>query len=233
MLQHPNTVPVYELSRDSKQHYYFTMKLVEGPTLREILEQQQRDHSKQSTEWPLDRMLDIVLQVANALNYAHNHGVVHRDIKPSNILVGSFGEVLLLDWGLAKVWDMPDEDLKRKPELEPQLTLTQQGGLEATPLYMSPEQVEESVDIDHRTDIYSLGAVLYEVLTLECMAWGNTMDELLKHTQFDDPVPPQERSPHRNISTELSDLCMACVKKNPDDRLQSIGELTDRLEALS
>ena len=230
MLQHPNTVPVYELSRDNKQHYYFMMKLVEGRTLREILNEQQQDLTKASTTWPLERLVDVVVQVGYALDYAHNHGVVHRDIKPSNILVGPFGEVLLLDWGLAKVWEMPDDDLKRKPEMEPTLSLTQQGGFEATPLYMSPEQVSESIDIDHRTDIYSLGAVLYEVLTLESMAWGNTMDELLQHTQFDDPSPPLEKSPSRKITQDLSDTCMACVAKSPDDRIGSIAELLSRLK---
>lgn len=230
MLQHPNTVPIYELSRNNKDHYYFTMKLVEGMTLREILDEQQRDQTKQSVDWPLGRMIEIVEQVCHALDYAHTHGVVHRDIKPSNILVGPFGEVLLLDWGLAKVWDMPDEDLKRKPEMKIDQSLTQQGGLEATPLYMSPEQVAESVDIDHRTDIYSLGAVLYEVLTLESMAWGSTMHEMLLHTQFDEPESPIAKSPHRKISGQLDATCMACVKKDPADRIQSTAELLERLK---
>lgn len=231
MLQHPNTVPIYELSRDNKGHYYFTMKLIEGLTLREILEEQQRDQSKPSEEWPPDRMLEIIIQVGHALNYAHKHGVVHRDIKPGNVLVGPFGEVLVLDWGLAKVWNMEDEDLKRKPEIEAEQTLTMLGGLEATPLYMSPEQVAESVDIDHRTDIYSLGAVLYEVLTLETMAWGDTMNELLTRTQFDKPPAPSERSPHRNISKALEKVCMDCVAKDPADRIQNAGELIRRLQA--
>lgn len=230
MLQHPNTVPIYELSRDNKGHYYFTMKLIEGLTLREVIDEQQRDQSTQDPEWPLGRMIEVIIQVAQALNYAHNHGVVHRDIKPANVVIGPFGEVLLLDWGLAKVWNMEEEDLKRRPEVEVDQTLTMLGGMEATPLYMSPEQVAESVDIDHRTDIYSLGAVLYEVLTLESMAWGDTMDELLAHTQFDTPPPPSEKAPHRTIPAGLEQICMECVQKDPGDRIQTAAELIQRLQ---
>ena len=97
MLQHPNTVPTYELGRDNKGHCYFTMKLVHGYTFREVLDFRER--------YDLTRLMDVVIQIAHALEYAHSHGVAHRDIKPENILVGPFGEVLLLDWGLAKVWN--------------------------------------------------------------------------------------------------------------------------------
>ena len=96
MLQHPNTVPTYEIGRDMRGHYYFTMKLVHGYTLREIFDFRER--------YDLTRLVEVVIQVGHALEYAHDHGVAHRDIKPENILVGPFGEVLLMDWGLAKVW---------------------------------------------------------------------------------------------------------------------------------
>jgi serine/threonine protein kinase len=126
---------------------------------------------------------------------------------------------------------MEVEDLKRKPDMEAEQTLTMLGGLEATPMYMSPEQVAESVDIDHRTDIYSLGAVLYEVLTLESMAWGDTMSEMLTRTQFDKPPTPSERSPHRDIPKALEEVCMACVAKDPADRIQDAAQLIQRLQA--
>ena len=96
LLQHPNTVPTYEIGRDSKGKLYFTMKLVHGYTLREILDFRDR--------YDLGQLIEVAVQVAHALEYAHGHGVVHRDIKPENILIGPYGETLLLDWGLAKVW---------------------------------------------------------------------------------------------------------------------------------
>ena len=94
MLQHPNTLPTYELGRDNNGNYYFTMKLVHGYTLREILDYRDR--------YDLTQLTDVIIQVGHALEYAHCHGVLHRDIKPENILVGPFGEVILMDWGLAK-----------------------------------------------------------------------------------------------------------------------------------
>ena len=96
LLQHPNTIPTYEVGRDGKGKLYFTMKLVHGYTLREVLDYRER--------YDLTQLLEVLLQIAQALQYAHTHGVIHRDVKPENILVGPYGEVLLLDWGLAKVW---------------------------------------------------------------------------------------------------------------------------------
>ena len=114
MLQHPNTVPTYELGRDLQGHYYFTMKMVHGYTLREVLDYRER--------YDLTRLVEVIIQVAHALEYAHGHGVAHRDIKPENILVGPFGEVLVLDWGLAKVWHpegtpAPEPDTAKQPPL--------------------------------------------------------------------------------------------------------------------
>ena len=125
MLQHPNTIPVYELSRDNHGHYFFTMKLVEGYTLREVLDTSTAEGTLPVDGYGFHRMVTILIQVANALDYAHNHGVVHRDVKPANILMGPFGEVLLLDWGLAKVWSEAPEEIPDKPFLkdgDPSLT---------------------------------------------------------------------------------------------------------------
>ncbi len=232
MLQHPNTIPIYELSRDTKGHYYFTMKLVEGLTLREIITKLQDGEEEAFAEYGLDALVDIILQVAHALDYAHSHGVVHRDIKPANILIGPFGEVLVLDWGLAKVWNMVDLDLSYMELIEEtDRSLTARGRLQGTALYMSPEQIAESKSIDHRSDVFSLGAVLYEVLTLELMAWGDTLDDLLRHMQFDDPPRPMEKAPARNIPEVLDAICMKCVQKAPEDRYATIREVIDALQA--
>lgn len=101
MLQHPNTAPVYEVGFDAKGHYYFTMKLVAGVTLREVLDGLIRGDADFVSSWDLERLIDVIIQVGQVLSYAHVHGVVHCDVKPENIVAGSFGEVLLLDWGLA------------------------------------------------------------------------------------------------------------------------------------
>jgi len=232
MLQHPNTIPVYELSRDRRGHFYFTMKLVEGYTLREVLDMAVEEGTQAVDGYGFHRMVTILIQVANALDYAHSHGVVHRDIKPGNILMGPFGEVLLLDWGLAKVWsEQPEEipEMKLLTDVDP--SLTAQGKLQGTAYYMSPEQIETSPMLDHRTDIYSMGAVLYEILAGRTTFVGNKVSELLQQVKTVDPPPPSEVAPERDIPPQLESICMRSISKNPDRRIQTARELVAALRA--
>lgn len=225
MLQHPNTVPTYELGRDLQGHYYFTMKMVHGYTLREVLDYRER--------YDLTRLVEVIIQVAHALEYAHGHGVAHRDIKPENILVGPFGEVLVLDWGLAKVWHpegtpAPEPDTAATAVVE-DLSLTLHGRLQGTVSYMSPEQIRMDSDLDYRTDIYSLGAVLYEALAGVPPVGGNSIDEILDKTLHADLVVPSKRT-KTPVSPRLEEICMRCLKPDPGDRLQTAGELTRELQ---
>ena len=225
MLQHPNTVPTYELGRDSQGRYYFTMKLVHGYTLREILDYRER--------YDLTRLMEVIIQVAHALEYAHRHGVAHRDIKPENVLVGPFGEVLLLDWGLAKVWQPEGAAQDSRSVLAGSAatdpSVTDQGALQGTVSYMSPEQIREDPAIDYRTDIYSLGSVLYEVLAGVPPVSGATVDEILNQTLSANLVPPSQRAkspvPHR-----LEEICMSCLRTSPDERLQTAQMLIRELQ---
>lgn len=225
MLQHPNTIPTYELGRNSKGHYYFTMKLVHGYTLREILDYRER--------YDLSQLIDVIIQVAHALEYAHAHGVVHRDIKPENILVGPFGEVVLMDWGLAKVWktDGSDAPLPSDPTdtLSDDLSITRRGKLQGTIIHMSPEQIDKDPNIDGRTDIYSLGTILYEILTGTNASTGDTMDKMIDSVKNQEPLPPSEVSKLK-IPVLLEKATMACLKKKPDERIQSANELIRLLQ---
>lgn len=225
MLQHPNTVPTYELGRDNKGHYYFTMKLVHGYTLREVLEYRDR--------YDLTRLIDVIVQVAQALDYAHSHRVIHRDIKPDNILVGPFGEVLLLDWGLAKVWNADGgpgtaiDELGSGPDgtnRKRNTGMTGEGTLQGTITYMSPEQIRKDPDIDFRTDIFSLGAVLYEVLAGRPPVEAETVREAADLIQQRTPPPPSSvaRMP---IPPLLESVTMACLAMAPEDRLADCGTL--------
>lgn len=225
-LQHPATVPVYEIGQDIEGRLYFTMKKVEGETLRDILENQSTGDEQAIATYNLDRMLGLLIQVCNALSYAHAHGVVHRDVKPENILIGSFGEVMLLDWGVAKVWSSDDPDL---PEIEHEI-LTDVGQRPGTPLYMSPEQIRGGgEEIDERTDIYGIGVVLYEMLTLKEPHRGENINETFEMILKEETIPPETRTPKRQVPKRLSAIAMKALEKNPANRFQTMAEMVDAL----
>jgi serine/threonine-protein kinase len=220
MLQHPNTVPIYEIGRDSRGNYYFTMKLVHGYTLREILDYRER--------YDLTQLIEVIKPVAHALDYAHEHGVVHRDIKPENILVGPYGEVLLMDWGLAKVWhkdgSKPEEPTESNAVADSEKSMTGHGKLQGTLCYMSPEQIQRDPDISFSTDIYSLGSVLYEVLTGQPPFDSEKTYEILEMVEKQQPAKASEVSKYP-VPRILEDLCMRCLEKDPAARPGSMAEV--------
>ena len=222
-LQHPNTVPTYELGRDNKGNYYFTMKLVHGYTLREILEYRER--------YDLSQLMGVLEQVAQALGYAHSMGVLHRDIKPDNILVGPYGEVLVLDWGLAKVWSQNDN---REPDADHEEAagdpgMTGEGKLQGTVMYMSPEQVNRDPSISFSSDVYSMGALLYETLTGITPFQGDVVHKLLD--QIRDEIPPDPRSVTKMLVPDaLAELTMQCLQKDPIARPQTADKLVRTLK---
>ena len=219
LLQHPNTVPTYELGRDNRGQYYFTMKLVHGYTLREVLNYRER--------YDLSQLVDVIVQVGRALAYAHSRGVLHRDIKPDNILIGPYGEVLLLDWGLAKVWskntNQKDEESDIE-EVEGDPGMTGEGKLQGTVMYMSPEQIDRDPSISFRSDTYSIGVVLYEILTGVTPFQGEIVQTLLQKIRTDTPAPPQAMS-KLPLPRALANLTMQCLKKDPSLRPPSMEEL--------
>ncbi|MGR8950734.1 MAG: serine/threonine protein kinase [Gammaproteobacteria bacterium] len=226
MLQHPSTVPTYEVGRDSRGNYYFTMKLVHGYTLRELLDYRDR--------YDLKQLFDVLIQIAFALDYAHTHRVAHRDIKPENILVGPFGEVLLLDWGLAKVWDATgagevEDDKTDSLNEEPQTSITGQGNLQGTATYMSPEQIRRDPNIDFRTDIFSLGVVMYEVLAGRPPFEADTVSEMIAQVTDTASRKPSEFAPWK-VPKLLEDLVMRCMEKSPTARIQSCAEIVRLLQ---
>jgi serine/threonine protein kinase len=221
MLQHPNTIPTYEVGRDLRGHYYFTMKFVHGHTLREILDSTEPDRTR--------RQVQILAEIAQALDYAHHHRVIHRDIKPENILVGPFGEVLLLDWGLAKVWTEEGNsvELSDQREIDPKTpvrSITGQGNLQGTIEYMSPEQLKRDPEIDYRTDIYSLGAVLYEILAGQPPSVAQTLGEMTREIRDVTPPKPSDVVGTR-VPERLEEVAMQCISKDPLDRVQGCSDI--------
>ena len=226
MLQHPNTVPTYEIGRDNHGHYYFTMKLVHGYTLREIMNYRER--------YDLTQLIEVIEQIGHALAYAHAHGVAHRDIKPENILVGPYGEVLLLDWGLAKVWHKDgttsdDDNQEGKSIANTEKSMTGHGKLQGTLCYMSPEQIHRDPDISYSTDIYSLGSVLYELLTGAPPFDSDKVYEILDMVENQQPARPSETS-KLPVPRILEQLCLQMISKDPADRPASMNEVIRTLE---
>jgi serine/threonine-protein kinase len=220
MLQHPNTLPIYEVGRDRRGNYYFTMKWVHGYTLREIMDFRER--------YDLTQLVEVIEKIAHALGYAHTHGVAHRDIKPENILVGPYGEVLLMDWGLAKVWRKDggagDEDLQPGKSLaDSDKSMTGHGKLQGTVCYMSPEQIRRDPEIGYATDIYSLGSVLYELLAGQTPFTGDKTYEVLDMVQNQMPPAPSEVGKYP-VPEVLEQLCMHCLDKDPQARPGSMDE---------
>lgn len=194
------------------------MKLVSGTTLRETLNAIKSGEAK----WDLQKLIDVVIEVAEVLNYAHTHRIAHCDVKPENIVLGDFGEISLLDWGIAKVLDDSQEDG------EDANSLHSRRPTQASPLYMSPEQVTNR-EVDERTDLYSLGAILFEILTLETLAWGDSLEEILDHTLHSRPPAPSAIVTDRTIPNSLETVCLRCLEKNPEHRIQSAMELIQEL----
>jgi serine/threonine-protein kinase len=218
-LQHPATVPMYELGQNDEGDWFFAMKKIDGKTLFDIIVGLAKREPEFEETFDLNRLLGILTQVGDALAYAHVRGIIHRDVKPENVIVGMFGEVTLIDWGAAKVWGMGnegDEDTKG-----------QRGG---TPLYMSPEQVLGNRLVDERTDVYSLGVVMYEMLAQREPFRGRNVQETFDNIVHKEPVSPREVAPHRFIPQALEDICLKAISKLPGERYQAMREMMEAIQ---
>jgi serine/threonine protein kinase len=212
-LTHPNTITLYDYGRTPEGIFYYAMEYLDGLTLARLV--------KQYGAQPEGRVISILRQVCGSLAEAHAIGLVHRDIKPANIFLTQRGGVAdvvkVLDFGLVKV---------RDPQGGAELTMAE--ATLGTPLYMSPEAVEHSNEVDARSDLYSLGAVGYFLVTGEALFDWLTLGEVLMHQVKDMPVRPSERL-GKPVSPDLEELLMRCLAKNPASRPANARELDDAL----
>lgn len=197
-LEHPNIVPLHVLKSDREGRPFYTMKKVEGQSLQQIISRLRRGDEETVARFPLDRLVTAFYKVCDAIAFAHSKGVVHRDLKPANIMVGDFGEVMVMDWGLAKLLGKEEQEVTRVnldlDETEAQdgmevgaLTisaaagaLTREGAVMGTPQYMAPEQATGRIaDIDERSDVFALGGILYAILTLHPPFHGDDVRMIL------------------------------------------------------
>jgi len=225
-LSHPGIVPIYTIGES-----FYTMARIEGETLKEILkktkEQSKSGEPLHPTGSSIPSLVRIFLNVCGAVAYAHSRGVLHRDLKPENIIVGKFGEVIILDWGLADFIDKPEDNgLDFDGENS---HLTQPGKIPGTLLYMAPERAFGDRS-NVLTDIYSLGVVLYQILTLAFPFQRKSVKEFRKTHDREQILDPEEVAPDREISPHLSNIARRCLAKNPRKRFQNMRQLMRELE---
>jgi serine/threonine protein kinase/formylglycine-generating enzyme required for sulfatase activity len=217
-LEHPNIIPIYDVGVLPTGDVYYTMKFVQRHSLREVIRQLTADDEKMRREYSLTALLQVFLPVCQAVHYAHARGIVHRDLKPDNIMLGGYGEVLVTDWGLARLLEQPAEDLQNGQG--PQ-TL-------GTPAYMSPEQAMGMLgQVDELSDIYSLGAILYEMLTLLPPHEGPSAQAVIESVARGHVVAPRRRAPGRHIPEDLEAVCTKALSAERRQRFDSAKALHD------
>ena len=181
-LAHPNIVPIYNIGVDAQSRPFYSMKLIKERTLQAVLNLIRDGDVATVRDYPRATLLTIFRKVCDAMMFAHSKGILHRDLKPENIMVGEHGEVLVMDWGLAKVLGEREELSSGSSRVNDtgDYGMTIEDEVMGTPQYMSPEQAEGMVaELDHRSDIYSLGGILYAILTLRPPIDGTTLHEVL------------------------------------------------------
>ena len=233
LLEHPNIVPVHEVGVDSEGDPYFTMKLIEGETLEEILSKLKQGDDHYRNKYPLPVLLDIFLKICDAIAFAHSRGVIHLDLKPANIRVSGYGEVLVIDWGLAKFVDEYDDPEDELNILAQEFhTQTMYGAIKGTAGYMSPEQASANNKLKSRqTDVFALGAILYSILSHEVPFEGKDVEEVLSKTIAGELLRPSKRTPDNAIPMPVESICLKAMSKEIDDRYKTVAGLINDIQS--
>jgi serine/threonine-protein kinase len=238
-LQHPGVVPIYELGTFADRRPFFSMKLVKGQTLADLLA------ARSGPADDLPRFLSIFAAIAHTMAYSHTRGVIHRDLKPSNVMVGSFGEVQVMDWGLARVLsrggvaadakagkESPAETLITTARSGSDSDLSRAGSVMGTPSYMPPEQARGRIDrIDERADVFALGSILCEVLTGSPAFTGRAATEVLRKAAAGDTADALARLAGCGAEAELIALARDCLAVEPEGRPRDANVVAERITA--
>ncbi|MEI9894675.1 MAG: protein kinase [Chthoniobacter sp.] len=253
-LEHPNIVPVHELGINPDGKPFYTMKLVRGISLKRVLELLGSEDADTIRQWPLSTLLTVFQKVCDALAFAHSKGVIHRDLKPANIMLGEYGEALVMDWGLAKLLSreehrtsklkpppLADADTQHPSEAEATtIGPTLSGTVMGTPQYMPPEQANGEVEMmDERTDIYALGAILYYILTLRPPFHGRSSAEIVQNVRAGRIIPfaeacAKKRLPHwpgGRLPESLAAVALKAMSFERADRYPTVKVLQVEIRA--
>lgn len=236
-LTHPAVIPIYAI-HSSDELLYYTMPYVEGETLKQILrttrQQEKRGQRLHHLGGSIPALIRIFITVCQAVAYAHVKGVLHRDLKPENVMIGRYGEVMILDWGLAKLLESPDDpdEAKATQTSNEGLSLrhlTNIGKVVGTIAYMSPERAMGN-PATIQTDVYALGVTLYQILTLHLPFRRETLKEFRQNMDKEVLLEPSEVAPYREVPPALSAVCSKCLAPDPKNRYATVQELIHDLE---
>jgi serine/threonine protein kinase len=231
-LAHPNIMPVYNMGLDAEGEPFFSMELIPGSSLKEIINKLRDGDAGYRRNFPVDTLLNIYLKICDAIAYAHSRGVLHLDIKPDNIRVGEFGEVLVCDWGLARVVNSLEDDViddSRLLDGDVLNDMTLSGTMKGTPGFMAPEQTEAYGTKTTQTDVYALGALLYMLLTHKLPVEGASANEVIQNTREGRVVPIRRRKPEHHIPQGLSAVAMKALSLQPEDRYEEVVNLRQEI----
>jgi tRNA A-37 threonylcarbamoyl transferase component Bud32 len=228
-LEHPNILPVYEFGLDQRGKRYLCMRLVEGKTLEQAL------NLAGETRFAPQRLaefLQIFIKVCDAVSFAHSRGVIHRDLKPTNIMISEFGQVYVLDWGIARL--LPP-DTERGPSVRPRpgdAELDAPGALIGTACYMAPEQVRGLHDaLDERTDVFALGATLYQILTGKPPLTPDIVRAIWMRRSVPPIASPESLVPEGGVPPDLARIALRATAYDPANRHPSVADLKREIEA--
>jgi len=235
ILEHPNIITIHDMGIGRDGEPYFTMELLKGRTLYEVVKEAYAEDAGSGgiRGGARDELLSIFTRICDAMDYAHSKHVIHLDLKPQNIHVGEYGEVIIMDWGLAKILTDDDEDIYHEVDPNELNHATLRGVIKGTPGYMAPEQARPNLPKDKRTDVYALGAILYACLTGRAPIEGKTVERVLERTQEGVFETPNEKLDSRQIDLGLEALVMKALAVEPADRYPSVAALKADLEKYS
>src|SRR6185503_2584583 len=220
-LEHPAMVPVYEMGKTPDGGEYFTMKRVRGRTLADVLAELKEGAPETAARTSQRRLLTAFSSVCLAVQYAHERGVLHRDLKPPNLMLGDFGEVYVLDWGVAKLFGEPEAG--ERIDAAGDGIATMAGSIVGTPGYAAPEQIAGKAT-DPRSDVYSLGAILFEILALEPLVPRGGMARMLTDTLAGVDARVSVRCPGRDA------ICVQATALDPAERVPRAADLHQAVE---
>ncbi|MEZ4394204.1 MAG: serine/threonine-protein kinase [Polyangiales bacterium] len=231
-LEHPSIVPVYDLAVNDEGVGHFTMKRVRGMTLDAVIRALAAGDAEAAERFSRHKLLTAFTTVCNAVDYAHHRGVIHRDLKPENVMLGDYGEVYVLDWGVARILDAPDLPAPQEDPVEvyqDPSRRTVAGSVVGTLGYMAPEQLRGEA-VTPRSDVYALGAILYELLAGAPLHGGESAEALMTSTLTRDAPRLRERAPEADVPPELEAICARAVALDPDARFVDARSLCDAVE---